>query len=486
MKTISRDFRNRNEADTTAFDIGIIGGGASGIILLLHLIKQATGSLSLLLFNSGYPLSKGVAYSTTDQDHLLNVRAGRMSLYADEPLHFVEWLKKQQEYPAALGQDNDQDAFVPRYLYGRYLSETFQNVLDRLPDHIQVHIAEVKVIEISKNEIFTIKTETGELFHVHHAALCTGIESPVQLPGIKELPADERIHINPWINKNLSVKSEEHVLLIGTGLTMVDHVLSLINSDFKGSITALSKHGQLHLAHPEHKQSLKSDIPFIPPADLKGLFSLIKKRIKEHPDPQGWEEPVLEDIRPYTQQLWFNYSTEEKQQFLRHLQHLWSKLRHRIPYNIYLQLKSAIDHHQLKLAGGFLTGIEIQPQQLLVTFKNRKKNSNETIVVNRIINCTGPVLDVDRSTNPLIRSLSQQGLIRNSASKLGPDAMPDGRLIDKAGKTHEDFFTLGPPLRGVIWEAVAVPEIRVGSKEIARIIISRISSKDLLQRTGDH
>lgn len=464
------------------YDLAIIGGGASGILLLLHTLKQAQGPFSVVLFNHGYPLAKGVAYSTEDAAHLLNVRAGRMSAYADHPEHFVEWVRLQPEYPAVLGPDTDNDAFIPRYLYGRYLKETFDHTMKNLPTGFQVKIEKVTVTDILKSTNYHLTSSTGIRYSATNVALCTGIEAPSGLPGIKNLPTDERIHINPWMPQLPVIDPEKDILLIGTGLTMVDHVLSLLNSGFKGRIIALSRHGQLPMAHPEQKQSFKKDHQFIPPHDLLSLFSIIRKRIKEHSDPQGWEEPVLEDIRPYTQQLWYRYSAEEKAQFLRHLQHLWSKLRHRIPYPVFLQLDKAVKEQRLLLLGGKLEEVSPKPHGIDISIQKRKAAESVTYSVQRIFNCIGPVLDVAQSTNPLIRSLAQQGYIRNSAARLGPDATPEGKLIDHQGEISEGLFVLGPPMRGVVWEAVAVPEIRVGAKQIATDVLEKTTA--LLKKTG--
>lgn len=473
---------NGHSNGNTTYDLAIIGGGASGILLLLHTLHQTKGTFSVILFNNGYPLAKGVAYSTKDAAHLLNVRAGRMSAYADHPEHFVEWVRLQPEYPSVLGPDTDNDAFIPRYLYGRYLKETFDKALENLPKGFHLKIEQVTVTDILKSENYILTSSEGTRYTAANVALCTGIEAPSGLPGIKDLPTDERIHINPWMPQLPAIDRQKDVLLIGTGLTMVDHVLSLLNSGFTGRIIALSRHGQLPMAHPEHKQSFKKDHQFSPPDDLLTLFSIIRQRIKEHPDPQGWEEPVLEDIRPYTQQLWYRYSAEEKAQFLRHLQHLWSKLRHRIPYPVFLQLDKAVKEKRLLLIGGKLE--QVIPHETGIDIRVQKRKSGEKTIytVQRIFNCIGPVLDVEQSTNPLIRSLASKGYIRNSASKLGPDATPEGKLINQQGEVNEQLFLLGPPMRGVIWEAVAVPEIRIGAKQIAAFVHERINAP--LKKTG--
>lgn len=466
-----RCFTTSNE-EMIRFDIAIVGGGASGILLLLHLVRQASHPVKIVLFNKGYPLVEGVAYSTHDKSHLLNVRAGRMSAYPDDPSHFVNWLSVHEDYVSERENENLNDLFIPRYLYGQYLKETYQKVTANLPVGFELKIIEDRVNGIEKRNVYHLHTENGLTIQCEKTILCTGIESASGLPGIKTKFNDPRIISNPWSKQVQLPPGNKDVMVIGTGLTMVDTVLSLLNAGFKGKIVALSKHGQLPMAHPEHKQTVKPIEDFIAPEDLSSLFNIIKKRIKEHPDPQGWEEPVLEDIRPYTQQLWFNYTKEEKQRFLRHLQHLWSKLRHRIPYEIFLQLKSAIEKNKLELVGGKLIDLKCHDTSLKVIYTDRKSGAEKSILVDRIYNCTGPVLDVEKSMNPAIQSLYKNGLIRNSDAMLGPDALPDGRLIDQTGNAHSDLFLLGPPMRGSIWEAVAVPEIRTGAKNIASLLMN--------------
>jgi uncharacterized NAD(P)/FAD-binding protein YdhS len=469
---MKNNFSTTLNEEMIRFDIAIIGGGASGILLLLHLIRITSRPVKIVLFNKGYPLVEGVAYSTFDKSHLLNVRAGRMSAYADDPSHFVNWLWTSKEYTDKKENENLNDAFIPRHLYGQYLNETYQQVVSNLPPGFTLKIIDDKVVEIAKKNNYHIRTENGLSFESDKTVLCTGIEPPYGLPGIKITPNDSRIIINPWNNKVHLPSEHNNVLVIGTGLTMVDTVLSLLNAGFRGKIVALSKHGQLPMAHPEHKQTAKPSEHFSAPEDLSSLYSIIKQRIKEHPDPQGWEEPILEDIRPYTQQLWFNYTKEEKLRFLRHLQHLWSKLRHRIPFQIFLQLNEAIEEKKLELAGGKLIHLNCTETDIIVTYFDRKSGEEKKVNVSHIYNCTGPVLDVEKSINPAIQSLYTNGLIRNSDAKLGPDALPDGRLIDQSGNAHQDLFLLGPPMRGSIWEAVAVPEIRTGAKSIASMLLN--------------
>src|SRR5689334_8154574 len=91
--------------------VAIVGGGFSGTILAAQLARR--GIDSVLIDGSGRA-GKGVAYSTTEPVHLLNVRAEGMSAWAGEPDHFAK--RYESEGGEARG-------FAQRRLFGRYLGE---------------------------------------------------------------------------------------------------------------------------------------------------------------------------------------------------------------------------------------------------------------------------------------------------------------------------------------------------------------------------
>ena len=69
----------------------IVGGGASGTLLALNLLRL-DGPRVTLVERRAAQLARGVAYSAADDSHLLNVRAANMSAFPDDREHFVRWL----------------------------------------------------------------------------------------------------------------------------------------------------------------------------------------------------------------------------------------------------------------------------------------------------------------------------------------------------------------------------------------------------------
>jgi uncharacterized NAD(P)/FAD-binding protein YdhS len=99
----------------------IVGGGASGVLLACHLLRNPDDDIRVTLIEKRTAIGRGMAYSTAQPGHLLNVRATNMSAFADDPLHFCRWLAERG------GQTCDGQGrpplFAQRYLYGIYIAE---------------------------------------------------------------------------------------------------------------------------------------------------------------------------------------------------------------------------------------------------------------------------------------------------------------------------------------------------------------------------
>ena len=86
-------------------DIAIVGAGFTGTMLAVHLTRRPGARVAL--FERGAHFAQGVAYSTRHACHLLNVSAGHMSAFPDDPGHFLRWATGRD--PAVGGE-----SFLPR------------------------------------------------------------------------------------------------------------------------------------------------------------------------------------------------------------------------------------------------------------------------------------------------------------------------------------------------------------------------------------
>jgi uncharacterized NAD(P)/FAD-binding protein YdhS len=89
------------------------------------------------------------------------------------------------------------------------------------------------------------------------------------------------------------------------------------------------------------------------------------------------------------------------------------------------------------------------------------------LVVDRVVNCTGPDYNVRRSPDPLMRSLLAQGLAVSDPHNLGIRTSSYGALVDAQGRAATNLFYVGPMLRADHWEATAAQELRGHAERLA-------------------
>ena len=162
----------------------------------------------------------------------------------------------------------------------------------------------------------------------------------------------------------------------------------------------------------------------------------------------------------------------------------WDVHRHRVAPAISSQIESEIADGGIQVHAGRITAYHEEQKQAVVCYRERTTGPLNELRVGRVINCTGPESDCRKVASPLLQSLLRQGLVRPDPLFLGLDAAEDGALIDVAGSKADVLYTVGPPLKGRLWETVAVPEIRVQIAQLsARLTGSTVPAFELLDPT---
>ena len=453
------------------YDLVIVGGGAAGLILLANTFEKATSPLSIAMINTGYPTGKGIAYSTKNSNHLLNVRVSRMSAFTSDANHFTNWILSKPEYHD-YHHENLGERFVARKIYGEYLEDLYQSLVKSENKNIQFDLIIDEVIDIKKTDNgFDIKLKNHESIDGKKVVLCTGNQPPIALPGISNLKSSEKVFINPWDEKAVdNINPDQPVFIVGAGLTMVDTVVSLIDQGFKNKIIVVSKHGAIPMAHPVTRVSVPHPEK-APASDIHEIYSELKSKIRSAIDHTEWHEPVLEAVRPFTQKIWQELPIEQKNRFLRHINHRWAKLRHRLPHEVHDFIQSLIDSNQIELYAGKLEDVQDNGTDLTIRFFDKSTESSSTIKAQRIINCIGPEGDFHKVENPLLKNMLASGLIAKDPLSLGFNATGKGEIINKDGEVVPNLFTIGSGLRGILWESTAIPELRVQAHEMANKVL---------------
>lgn len=422
--------------------VAVIGGGYTGAAQAIAL--QRAGAHPILIERVGEP-GRGVAYATRHDDHLLNVRAGSMSAFADAPSHFAEWFVRQ---------GGDAAGFAPRKLYGRYIAEQLAEA--------GVEIMRGEAVAIAPGGA-DVTLADGRTIAADAAVLAVGNLPPATPGGLSpELRASPLYVPDPWaVDIAAGLGPDDTVLLIGTGLTAIDMALILDSAGFEGSTLALSRRGLAPRAHvaPGSVTPVSE-----PPAPPKG--SALLREVRETAEQIGWRAAV-DRLRPVTQQLWREGSDADRARFLRHLRPWWDVHRHRIAPSIAARIADMEEAGRLLFAGGRILDADLAGGRAEVRWQPRGSSAIETITVARIVNCTGPLADIRKAGDPLLDALLGDGRIRPDALRLGIDVDDEGRVLHADGSADAHLRAVGPLTKGALWEVVAVPDIRVQVQAMA-------------------
>ncbi len=424
--------------------VAIVGGGFSGTMLAAQLARRGIGSL--LIDGSGR-LGRGVAYSTTEPAHLLNVPAEAMSAWGDEADHFARRFE---------AEGGNRRGFAERRLFGRYLGD----ILDEAT--ATGHVKPVNATAVNarrKNGRWDIRLESGEIIEAQALVVAVGNQEPQPISAFTGV--GDRFVGDPWgLTAQAAVRelaaSGGSALLVGTGLTMVDLVLSLNAAGHHGKIAALSRRGQIPSAHAEFEPA-PVEASEVPSGNLRALTRWLRRRGAE----VGWRAAV-DSLRPHTQALWQSLGPEQQRRFLRHARAWWDVRRSRIAPEVAATIARLIGESRLEIMAGRLVSARDTGDGLEVDMRRRGASSSQTMRFAYAFNCTGPLHVIARTKDSLLRSLFDAGYVH-------PDCLGIGVDVDERSRARggEHIWALGPLTKGCYWEIIAVPDIREQAAAVA-------------------
>lgn len=454
----------QNENSSGSCDVVVIGAGASGALLTIQYMQRSGGKGRLALIGGKSQPGRGIAYGTPLSSNLLNVRAANLSAFPGDPDHFVRWLERCLP-------GSGPNTYAPRHLYGAYLESILRESITGRSTY--QFFADVAVEMRHMGAFWEVCLAHHDIIRARSVVLAVGNLLPPNDP-IDFSAAASLYRRNPWATEALNgLPPDAPVLLIGTGLTMVDTALSLSEVGHRGPIHAISRHGLLPQAHRLHDPQPLAELPpdFATPAGgLHWLRTQIEKAAREGRD---WRA-IIDSLRPHTAGIWRQWSVAQRGVFLRHLRHLWDIHRHRMAPHIAEQLNTLIARGTLTLHQGKLVAAKSGDGQAAITWRDAHAGKPRTLKVARIINCSGPSRDYARTDNPLIAGLRDAGWITPDIFGLGLETDANGHLISADGSPTPGLYTLGPLRIAGLWESIAIPEIRSQASDLAGILATKI------------
>jgi len=437
----------------------------------VNIARLTEQPLHITVINDDPSIGRGVAYRSRRPEYLLNVAARNMSAFPHEPDHFLQWLRTRSEFES-INEIELRERFVPRQIYGDYLRSIVQH-------HLQ---SPGETAPASSN--FVIGTavdiepqETGCLVHLadgptvsaDRVVLATGNEPPAPLPGAESLTDHPAWVGNPWQRWEDRLPTHEGtIILLGTGLTTVDAILTLRAKGWLGSIHAVSRHGWF-----PHSHFRGISYPDFPPPNvdiaalgLDELLLLIDEHCAILHARNANPAIIVDKLRPYTQRIWSGFSRDERIRFAKNYAARWNVFRHRIAPDIYSQITSSQLTGQLRVHADSIEKLRASGDRIVVELADGASLEGDLV-----LNATGPSSKFTATQSVLLKNLLRQGAIAPDAIDMGIRVDSDHTVLTDTGQRSPWLLALGPALKGTYWETIAVPELRVQARRVAETLL---------------
>ena len=371
-----------------------------------------------------------------------------MSALADDPDHFVRRFE---------AEGGNRRGFAERRLFGRYLREMLSDATDKGCASIEQSTA---VSARRDGGTWHVELDDGRTVSAAALALAIGNQDPEPLRALAG--AGDRFVNNPWAEDSRNavddlVENDGSALLIGTGLTMVDLVLSLGAAGYQGRIVALSRRGQIPRAHADFEPA-PVGLEDVPQGHVGKLWRWLRERSAQ----VGWRAAV-DSLRPHSHALWQSLDVNQQKQFMRHARPWWDVHRHRIAPQVAATVHGMISSGQLEIAAGRIVRATQAPDGMEVELRRRGSQESSKERFAYAFNCTGPLHAMEKTKNTLLRGLLDAGEVK-------PDQLDIGLTVDENSRAGNQLWALGPLSKGRYWEIIAVPDIREQAAQVAEDI----------------
>jgi uncharacterized NAD(P)/FAD-binding protein YdhS len=354
---------------------------------------------------------------------------------------------------------------VSRARYGDYLQALLREEIDTGAAGRLLLEADEAVSLAPVGGRWQVELAVGRAFEADACVLALGLLPPAPLPGADATVADAPGYVaEPWRLDPVTAPQGQ-VLLLGSGLTMVDVALSLAGPGRR--LLAVSRHGLVSRSHGAVRPALTPDGGFATP--VKALRTL-----RRHAGRAGWREAV-DSIRPMTADIWRGWPTAERRRFLRHARPWWEVHRHRMAPAVAARIASLAAAGELTVAAGKLEQLTWDGQAFDARIRGRGESKPHAWRFDLVVNCTGPRGDPEAATGGLLADLRRRRAIRRDPLGLGLDVTDDLQAIGADGGRTPGLFAVGPLTRAVVWEALAVPDLRNQTAQTARAVLSSLA-----------
>ncbi len=463
----------KSKQATRNADILIVGGGLSGALLAAQLLRLP-GKRQVLVIEPRAELGRGEAYSAVELGHTLNGNAARMSVDPDNADDLTQWLS---EFIAAGGwPESDQqpvpvsELFPPRGIFGLYVQQRLveaQAVGARNGSSVEHVRGEAVDLHMDQSAVL-VTLDDGRQLRGAFAVLATGLFPAARTPQTESSGLNAAA-VDPWdVSAMTRLDPQSTVLIIGSGLTMVDAVVSLEQAGHRGPIEVFSRHGLL--PHVRRQPPVWVDFLAEDPS-IRSPRQLMRELRRQCQTAMAagidWQAP-LDTVRAHIGRLWSQATDVQRRQFVRHVRPWWESHHHRSPPLSAELVERLHNEGRLRIQAASFKGLEPSADgQLSIRIRRRGDAHTTRVTGAALINSSGIEYDWRRVARPLPQRLLARGLIQPGPLALGIAADKGGALVNADGQVADCLFAMGPPLRGMWWESTAVTDVASQAKALA-------------------
>ncbi|MEW6629372.1 MAG: FAD/NAD(P)-binding protein [Pseudomonadota bacterium] len=451
----------------------ILGGGFTGAAVAWHLARQPSRP-SITVVEPRPFLGGGLAYSSEEPSHRVNVPAARMSLLPDEPEHFSRWLAhdgEAEQDPDAVWRNGD--IFPRRRVFGRYVAEQLAPYLETgAIRHIRDHAGEMK----RNGDAWTVAV-SGKTIAADIVVLAMTHPSPDVPTALQPIADADGFVANVYSGDALgSIAAQASVLIVGSGLTSADTVAELDRRGHRGRILAVSRHGLRSRGHPQVRGQPFGDFTSPPATTALALLERVRSTLADA-EAEGFNwQSVFDQLRLQGSLLWSALEPDERTRLARGLRAFWDVHRFRIAPQVEAVLERRRAEGTFDNIAASIVASTDDGGDLAVALRRRGQRQFETMHFDAVINTTGPAHGKALKTNPALRSLADAGLIRIDRHGLGIETALDNRAIGPETEPLNGLFIAGPLARGTFGELMGLPEVARHAQAVASEIESRLGA----------
>lgn len=450
-------------------NVVIIGAGFSGTALAIELLREQAAPVEVTLVESRPSVGQGLAYGTPEDFHLLNTTNGASSVLADDSEHFVRWLREA-------GRPDGAEQFSSRRVYSLYLQHSLDDAAlcaGNWGSALRTRLGRCATDAARNGDGFRVWLDDGEAIDCNHLVLATGYGAPAD-PLAAWLPIDcSRYLRNPWSTAVAQIPRNDNVLILGSGLTMVDVAMKLRRRGHQGPIHAISRRGLAPRAHAMPRAPLPFDLrqrlyAGLSDNKISSALRVVRDTIAAAElQGLGWQ-PVIDALRPLSRGIWSSLSAAERRRFLRHLRPWFDSHRHRLPPEQAASLASMMSDGRLQLRAGRIIGATDCGDMLVIEHQPRGRSETRRDPYRWVINCTGASTN-GRSHHSLEGRLMELGLLMVDEHGLGFSCDTDGAVRGRHGVVPS-LHLIGPACRSQSFDHTAIAELRHQAAHIAQRI----------------